>query len=212
MKKLTFFICFIILLFQNVHAQWINSMSIIPAMPTTADQVSLQYDASFPASSCDLLQFTVDIYGNTISVNATHEQGILTVICSNNQTIPIGLLPEGSYTLTLNLFIPGSNTSQSLSFNVTGPVTLNEYTTSGHNFRVFPNPSYDLLQIKVPAFPENDNISIIILNSIGSEVFRSENITEAFIPIDISEFPKGLYFLRILNNQQVLENKTLIFH
>ncbi len=212
MKKHLYIFYILLIAAQPMNAQWINSIQINPPMPTTADSISLIYSADFPASGCDILGYLVNISEHTITINATHELGILTVICTSVQTIPIGLLPEGNYTLTLNLFIPGSNTSQSMSFNVTGPVNFTEQTTSDHSFQVFPNPSYDHLQIKTPASSENDNISLLIFNSIGLEVFRSENIPEDFILIDISEIPKGQYYLRILRNQQVLENKTLIFN
>jgi hypothetical protein len=70
------------------------------------------------------------------------------------------------------------------------------------NFKIFPNPTTDLLTIDFQDFNINQSVKIHIINSIGQiqkTVFINENLSQ----IDVSNLPKGIYFLKIIGNENI---------
>lgn len=62
-------------------------------------------------------------------------------------------------------------------------------------FKIYPNPVSDVLNIDLP---ENFNGEIILQNSSGQNIFvKSISNDEISMRIDVSEFEKGIYFIKI---------------
>jgi hypothetical protein len=178
-------------LFQG-HAQWIDQFYIMPSNPTTGDDISLFYSASFPSTGCNLISYDLSIAANNIICNAYHEQGMLTVICNSNQTFQIGMLNEGSYLLVLNLFIPGNSASATLNFNVTGLVGLKEDVKENTTF-IYPNPVNTILNIE-----SADQFEMM-------QIFSSTGQSVALMPfssqVDLSDYMPGLYIIVLQSDE-----------
>lgn len=71
------------------------------------------------------------------------------------------------------------------------------------DIKIYPNPFTDKLTISSESF-EDQNIQLKIINSIGQEVHMQNNLNDNN-EIDLSNLPKGLYFLTIENKSS---NKT----
>ena len=61
---------------------------------------------------------------------------------------------------------------------------------------LFPNPVNDLLTVKWTAI-NSEKVNISISNELGQVVFQNKAIAKNDILINCTEFPKGLYFLKI---------------
>lgn len=76
---------------------------------------------------------------------------------------------------------------------------------------IYPNPFKD--KIIVDFFNINIDISqinLIIYNSIGQKIFNKSNLKNNKFIIDLSEKPKGLYYLIINDNNKIIQTKKLI--
>jgi hypothetical protein len=72
--------------------------------------------------------------------------------------------------------------------------------------KIYPNPSSDWAIIQTNSFQKNAYLSISDIN--GREVFDSQ-ITLPRIQIDISHFPVGIYFARVISKCGVQAGKII---
>jgi hypothetical protein len=67
------------------------------------------------------------------------------------------------------------------------------------NFTLFPNPSSNVIHFNIPK--EFIGYQYSIINGLGITIFNSE-INEIETNIDISQYPVGIYFLKIEGGKQ----------
>jgi hypothetical protein len=120
----------------------------------------------------------------------TTSSGKMMLIWSSNKTIR-GEGWDASYTITVG-------TGEKEIFN---------------NLTIFPNPSNDKVNIKF-AIEGTQNIKIELLSLTGNTLFSEtlNNFKGAYAKtLDVSDFAKGIYFLRITADSGVT-NKKIIVH
>ena len=74
----------------------------------------------------------------------------------------------------------------------------------------FPNPTMGVVNVELSGF--KDKIQIQLTNSLGSLFYETNKhtITDNDIQtIDISTFPKGIYFIKVIQNEQTYINKII---
>ena len=74
-----------------------------------------------------------------------------------------------------------------------------------NNFIIYPNPSYNKIKISNGSFIN----AIDIFNAIGQKVYQSETKNLEF-EIDLSNQPKGIYFVKIYNGEKIYTEKIVI--
>jgi hypothetical protein len=120
-----------------------------------------------------------------------------------NREILIAGIFEGTINLPTATPSPVSNgfTDIFLMY-ITMPLVNTNSIEKQLNFKIFPNPTTDLLTIDFQDFNINQSVKIHIINSIGQiqkTVFINENLSQ----IDVSNLPKGIYFLKIIGNENI---------
>lgn len=90
----------------SVKAQthfYINSIAVGPIAPTTSDQISISLIGDLSSTGAFIASVNHTVIGNTvqITVNAA-DPGGSTVLVPHTETIDIGQLPAGSYTIEMN--------------------------------------------------------------------------------------------------------------
>ncbi|MDR2010317.1 MAG: C25 family cysteine peptidase [Bacteroidales bacterium] len=97
-----------------------------------------------------------------------------------------------------------SNDDETCSFNITvaNRVGLGEHDFT--NIEVYPNPTNNVLNILAP---QNSNIGLI--NIIGQTVCNI-NSGKDIVRINMADYPDGTYFVRIVNNEQIVTKKVLV--
>ncbi|MEY4593829.1 MAG: hypothetical protein RIQ47_239 [Bacteroidota bacterium] len=116
-------------------AQSIQLLSIFPANPTTNDPIQVIGNLEFTSGGCEMVGSGVTPLGTTLNVNVKHCPGMLTFICNVSDTVNLGTLPAGTYTLNFFVDVGTYNaagicdnfittTQQSLSFTVTGTSSI----------------------------------------------------------------------------------------
>jgi hypothetical protein len=88
---------------------------------------------------------------------------------------------------------------------------LNDYNALDNSIQLYPNPASDMINIELKN-PERQEIKIELLSSTGkivhkiNEIMSSGNVKKS---IDLTNIPDGIYFLRILSDQETINRKII---
>lgn len=86
------------------------------------------------------------------------------------------------------------------------PTSINEKTYSVDLTSFYPNPAKDNLTVV------NDNNAVlhaVVMNVLGQKV-KSLTVENGSKNLDVSDLPEGLYYLSVLQNEDVISTKKLI--
>lgn len=194
---------------SDLHAQWINSISIQPASPTTADTITVLAACSFPSGGCsDHTQFS-SIIGNDIFAGALHCLGPLSFICNFTDTFIIDPLPAGNFTFHFQIdaglgpspctpgIVPGP--SDSVSFVVSPFTNIPEFIAQDEVY-AFPNPAKHQVQIK--GLEDSEFPVKLELYSIAGKLIKKIEMESSGDYFEIGEIPDGIYQLQVETSKQ----------
>jgi uncharacterized repeat protein (TIGR01451 family) len=156
-----------------------------PSAPT-ASGVSIPYNSTAVLSATG---------AGTLSWYPTSASAISLGTGTTYITVP--LIASTSYYVEANDGCPSvSRTAVLVSVS---PISINENEFES-NILLYPNPATGNVVLK---FGETLNISSVIISDItGKQVYSLENLNSQVLNIDIDHFAKGLYFVKIQNNEQ----------
>ena len=77
---------------------------------------------------------------------------------------------------------------------------------------VFPNPSGGKFQIRTEPRIEKEIKSVQIYNGIGQCIYRSDDSSVLNSPIEITNNPDGIYYVRVVSGDKILSQKFTISH
>jgi hypothetical protein len=179
--------------FYNAAPDSIQTLTVNQAtLDVTADNKTRKVGESNP-------EFTIT-YSNwvgtdSLDVIATQP----TATCSATETSPAG---------DYDIIVSGGN-AMNYTFNyIKGTLTV-EPGTAVNNMNelgidIFPVPSNDKLNIKIPG-SESANLQIINLNG---QVLLSTQLKNEIETIDVSEFEKGIYIIKIQMNNDLIVKRV----
>ncbi len=72
---------------------------------------------------------------------------------------------------------------------------------------IFPNPSSTQITVELPATPQK-NTSLTIYNLNGQQ-FITQRITEPQTVVDVTGLPKGVYFVKVQDDEKVMMGKVI---
>lgn len=75
------------------------------------------------------------------------------------------------------------------------------------NVKVYPNPANDVINVKLPY--ENANVDVSVVDVAGRTVY-SVNSNAAVETIDVSNFNKGVYFVKVSSNENSITQKVIV--
>jgi len=191
----------------KASGQFIQSLTVIPPNPTTADTITVLADCMFPSGGCDEHTQYSYIFGQDLYAGALHCLGMLSVICQYTDTFIVEPLPAGAYTFHFQLdagalpspCTPGivAGPNDSVAFIVSPAVAIQEYI-SNDAVSVFPNPFTE--QFQMTGFTaENYPLQVEIFSPEGKLV-KSITVNESTTSISVKEFPPAVYQVRIRKN------------
>ncbi len=202
MKKIPLFL--LIFIFSGAQAQWIDSINVSPANPTTSDSVFVYTDFSFGSGSCDQHTQGFNIAGNNIGAWALHCVGGFTFICSYTDTFSLGTLPAGTYSFTFQLEAGGlpspctpgivSGPSATFTFTVSTTISVNEHSADGM-FSFFPNPAGD----KITIINKTQGQTLVRIFDVAGKIILEKNLSAGSSEVYVDELKPGIYFLENRN-------------
>jgi hypothetical protein len=182
---------------QFAFCQKIDSMEIIPSSPTTFDSV-LFATFSEPFSGDCSYELKLDgTSSNKIYISGKYDSNGKCLTDGANDTINLGKLPVGAYTIYLS-FIDTygliETDESTLEFNVSQFTGLNKLEQK-KKINVYPNPCNLFLTISnLSAISEPRLIQMY--KSTGQQVLvKHINSFDSEIIIDMSSYKRGLYYL-----------------
>lgn len=211
---------------KNYQYKVINVCSTLPGSPILYGPVFTF--ATPEATGCGLAQ--------NISVeNITATSADITWDAQPAHRFRIRIRPVGSGTWTI-YSISGSNTSFSLSslnpattyeFQIrtqcvqngpwSGFTAVNTFSTpalrisesvNNQTVSLYPNPVTNMLNI-VRALDENQEYSIVVLNTLGQVMLTANHISNSQTALDLSALPAGIYMVNIIDENQVSSHRIV---
>ncbi|MGB0883038.1 MAG: T9SS type A sorting domain-containing protein [Vicingaceae bacterium] len=94
--------------------------------------------------------------------------------------------------------------NKTFKFSVNHPMSVHELKSN--SFQLYPNPTTEKVNL---IFKENKKKTISIINLLGKEVFKTES-NEFNSQLDISDYPKGIYFIKVESEGKSSSQKIII--
>ena len=206
MKKIIYTLLFITFATSLTNAQcspnWPNSLSASASSAPVGSTVTLTPLYSvFPPFNTTHYYRWVDITAGGNCGSSTAFFGPQSVGVAFQETSPP--LVAGDNVFTLQFFCStGVQCNPTLQVVVVGigPLDTNEFN-SANNFKIFPNPATDNFTIET----ENDIKSVEIYSIQGQKV-----VTSTSKNIDVSNLSKGMYMVRIEDENNAVATQKLI--
>ncbi|OFX59611.1 MAG: hypothetical protein A2046_05255, partial [Bacteroidetes bacterium GWA2_30_7] len=85
-------------------------------------------------------------------------------------------------------------------------VGVNELKNKSFDFKIFPNPANNILNI---VSSENQNLNVNIYNLLGKNVY-SENSITPISKINISDLPNGMYIISVVSENSQISKRIVI--
>ena len=168
---------------------------------------------------------TIDTENSTDASGATNADGTVTVEASGGTgTLTYTLQPDNTSNQTgvFSTVLPGDYTVEVTDINLCGPVTSGTITVGStnaiwetnisDNIKIYPNPTSAMLYVEAD-INVNNNLTVEIINVSGVVIYRKEIIKSDGIfyeKFDLGNFSKGVYFIRVYNNQVNYNGKILL--
>ncbi len=195
------------------NAQTVTSFSVTPVNPTTDDTVKVIIESMFPYGSCDGTASLTGISGNTIIVDAFHCMGMLTVICTDYDTILIPPLASGQYSFVFILSAgqgipctPGIVPSDTGTVNFTVTDATGIPKIPGNKlFQIQSNPSSGKFVVK----HSFEGSTLLYMYSIDGKLIFSDSISKNESEIN-GTFPAGVYIIALENKDKRYFTKVIV--
>jgi len=85
---------------------------------------------------------------------------------------------------------------------------LNERKMQKDYFKVYPNPATDLITVELTG-ETIENVSIQVLNVVGEVIYSRKLKTEGKVSLQLNEYQKGVYFIKVRNGRKVSSKKFI---
>jgi sugar lactone lactonase YvrE len=120
---------------------------------------------------------------------------------------PNGILADP---INNRIYISDSATKNLRIINGVG-LSVDEFNLSKFEIKLFPNPAFDSLNIKLSKLKDRE-VSISIFDILGKEIFKKDFGVENFAldtQINIEKFPSGTYNVRVKTKTEVVSKKVI---
>jgi len=130
----------------------------------------------------------------------------------SEQTNPCAVYAFGEvedYSVVLVTSINKNQTAEKQNVSISDSKDISE---EDHRISLFPNPANNNLTVRLN-INSNTNNKIEVYNSLGKQVLSVQNsgaIDGRIIVINTSSLTNGIYFVNIINNEQILRKKFVI--
>lgn len=189
-----------------------ESVEVIPENPTSNDIITVEYSAILSYSSCSLVDSSINVQGNVIVATLKYAMGAAAASCSRKDTLLIGYLNKGNYTLITNT----TDTREypydpDTTYFTVGSVGVDEVMKK-QTVEISPNPATDLINIEFELNnPENISLTvydlqgkIIATPTIGEKAQGKHKVT-----ISTTHLPKGIYLVQMNVGNEVITKKIV---
>ncbi|MBA3900688.1 MAG: CotH kinase family protein [Bacteroidetes bacterium] len=189
----------------------------------SSDTQKFKNQHPFVSNFVGQLPFNLSNYGEQISLLDYDYKQVLSVTYSNKYLWPreadgrgftLELLNlRNSLDLGTNWFAGCPGGSPGYAYNLKCRTNIKEDEAQNSlQVKIFPNPSEDIIKIKILSFEGNlSDIYFSLYDFTGNEIKKISSLNIDEIIISRAEFPPGIYFVKIGNEKYFIGEK-IIFH
>lgn len=88
-------------------------------------------------------------------------------------------------------------------------ISISETTTEKNLLKIFPNPSSDLIRIEFPKYLGEENYELSLINALGEQLLQLK-IKGSATTLNVKEYSKGIYFLKLISSNKSISTTKLI--
>jgi len=202
----------------SIQQPTIDSLTIIPTNPTTNDTIKVISYTTYPNSPCYLISSIISIVdsNSNITVYASHYASINVwpMVCNSIDTLTIGKLIAATFELNYHLL---SDTAPQTTYDIdtiifvvqqTSGIKITDY--SEHRIKVYPNPFKTTTTIFIDDELLTSPLEIKMYDIFGREIRRINKIKNNEIDITRDNLTGGLYFIKIISGNKILDSRKII--
>jgi len=203
MKRQSFILIVLISLLAQISFGQTNIVELTCPQnkPTEKDTVVIKYTYLFPTQPCIKDSFATNFSCDTcIKVDVYYNVGDATSPCTDNDSVVIGKLNPGAYSIILNLYSIANPyaDSDTITVIVNKTTNLNENIRK-ESFRIYLNPARNELIIS----GLKSGLTVQIFNVDGQKIMAVET-TGNEQAIDLSNIKDGVYLIRVNNDKKII--------
>jgi Secretion system C-terminal sorting domain len=194
---------------QTACCPFVMPVALLPANPLPTDVIKVALAVSTPALG-NKISLTHTIVGSQININGCYFSGMLTAIQNYNDTITLGILPAGTYTI---LFTANQSNNANDCENVADQKTVSDTFTVSQSpnkikevakkkINFYPNPCKDILYFE----NANHSSKTIELLDLDGKKIASTTTTQNFI--SMQNIAVGIYIaLDVVSGERMMVEK-----
>lgn len=208
----TFFTLILVLAPIFVGAQccpYVNNIEIIPAVPTSLDDVKIVTTVTTPNQGM-FLSSNHTINGNTINIEACYFSGMLTATQTYYDTLDIGVLSPG----IIDINFVAYQSTDTATCNYMDTMSMQESFTVLDNTnslsdvesevgRIYPNPNHGTFSIELPNHLTATHVQITDLSGKILQRMPFSDQIEANVQ-------SGIYLIELFENEKILGYQRMI--
>lgn len=181
---------------------YINNVEIIPPSPTTSDIVKVVTTVTTTNQGL-LISSSHAVSGNTIDVEACYFNGLLPATQTYYDTLTIGALPAGNYTVDFTAYESGDPVCDYVDSTTTDTsfvVIENQASLNPINQQIgklFPNPSNGSFTVQLPDGIQATRVKI---RSISGEIIEQMDFSEK-MNLNLAA---GIYLIEFLEDDRTI--------
>lgn len=93
--------------------------------------------------------------------------------------------------------------------SITLPIGVNDVQGEEIKIDIFPNPAVEAISVRNQSLAIKEQ-TIEIYNLTGQRVYSSTETTQSSVDINISELPKGIYFVKYIRGEKAVTKKIVV--
>jgi hypothetical protein len=200
---------------QTICCPYINSITIVPASPTTDDTIKIVTRTTTPSLGSKI-SFTYTQQSDTFDLVGCFWEGTATAPSTFLDTTDIGMLTAGTYFvdyLAYSSVTPAmcsviDTNSMTTSFQVNAASGIGNLNLDDNLFSIYPNPFSVQTILQTNIFLHNATFKVS--NYLGQTVKQINNISGQTVTLLRENLPIGLHFLQLIQGNQVIATKKII--
>ena len=220
MKNLFFTILISFFFVPSIQAQQsqpiLNIISITPQNPTEHDSIKIHYSA-WTGNQSYFINRSVKIDSNLVNMDICLEESYLTFPSNHIDTVELGKLPAGNYTINLSGYITNDSNclavidSNSIadSFTVSSIVGINELSIAS-KVSIYPNPVKNNLTIEMKDDIHLNDFTIQNIEGKTVQINRSTTLNSHSFNLNMESLSAGMYILILQTNEGELRHKFVV--
>ena len=107
-----------------------------------------------------------------------------------------------------NLFGTKQFGDKSCTYYTSNGVGINEEKLNEAHIKVYPNPTKDLLTVESEKFGTTTSICLYTIK--GQKVLNIDEISTAGVQFNLGKLEKGIYILKVFNNEELMATEKII--